>query len=262
MKMIKKIIKRIENPYFRLGVGFFEIMRLRSSYSPTTTVLFGKKIDINSPFWYIHGLNEIFLDEVYKFNSSKESPTIIDCGANIGLSVLYFKRLFPDANITAFEADIEIAKILTKNLKTFELNDVNIIPKAVWSANKTLLFKSDGSVGGHLTGNDSTPTTKIEAVRLKDYLTEPVDFLKIDVEGAEFEILVDCEDNLKDVHNIFVEYHSFLRNEQMLDRILLILKNAGFKYYIKEAWNNQPKPYVNTRNSQYDLQLNIFGYRQ
>jgi FkbM family methyltransferase len=261
MNVVKKIIEKMRNPYSHMGVSYREIRRLKRISSPTTTTLFGKKIEINSPFWYIHGLNEIFVEEVYKFNSSKKSPNIIDCGANIGLSVLYFKRLFPESQITAFEADAEIAKILTKNLSSFRLDDVNIISKAVWNENTTLLFKSDGSVGGQITNDISEQATKIETVRLKDYLTVPVDFLKIDIEGAEYEILIDCKDNLHDVQNIFVEYHSFLKNEQMLDKILLILKNAGFRYYIKEAWNNQHRPYVNTRNSHYDLQLNIFGYR-
>ncbi|MDR2148973.1 MAG: hypothetical protein LBE91_21235 [Tannerella sp.] len=58
---MKKIINKIENPYSCLRVGFFEIIRLRN----TTATL--------SPFWYIYGLNEIFLEEVYEFIYIKEA---------------------------------------------------------------------------------------------------------------------------------------------------------------------------------------------
>jgi FkbM family methyltransferase len=265
MNIIKNILDKIaeyrhDKIYRPLGINNKEIKRLKKEKGEKKTVLFGRSISITNFFWYIHGLDEIFLDETYQFNTNKESPVIIDCGANIGLSVIYFKRLYPESKIIAFEADKNIADILTANLNNFEYNDIEIIPKAVWTENTTLWFKSDGAVGGQIANNE-IGTINIEAIRLKDYLSCEIDFLKIDIEGVEYEILKDCAGNLSNVKNIFIEYHSFLKNEQKLNEILLILKEAGFKYYIKEAWNNMPNPYINNRTSYYDLQLNIFGYR-
>jgi len=248
------------NKYRSLGVANNEIKRLKREQGERRTLLFGKTITITNFFWYMHGLNEIFLEETYRFNTDKKSPLILDCGANIGLSVIYFKRLYPKAMIIAFEADKDIANALTTNLNEFGYNDIEIIPKAVWKENTILSFKSDGSVGGQIV-DYIEGIQKVEAIRLKDYLLHEIDFLKIDIEGVEYEVLKDCAENLKNVYHIFIEYHSFQKNEQKLDEILLILKKAGFKYYIKEAWNNMPKPYINDRRSHYDLQLNIFGYR-
>lgn len=265
MKIIKKVLDRIadyrHNKIYRpLEIDNSEVVRLKRGLGKTETTLFNKKIEITNFFWYVHGLNEIFLEKTYQFNSKKENPLILDCGANIGLSAIFFKRLYPKAKVIAFEADTDIAKILKSNLHSFGFGDVEIVPKAVWTENTVLSFKSDGSVGGQIS-EEGEGTTKIDAVRLKDYLTSEIDFLKIDIEGVEYDVLIDCAENLVNVNNIFIEYHSFLKNEQKLDEILLILKKAGFKYYIKEAWNNMPVPYIDPRTSHYDLQLNIFGYR-
>lgn len=249
--------------YKELGVDHTEIRRLQKERGSKETYLFGKKLIFNNFFWYIHGLNELFIDKSYEFRSDTRTPLILDCGGNIGLSAIYFKRLYPEAKVITFEADKDIAKILRKNLDNFGYKDVEVVPKAVWTKNTTLKFQSDGGVGGQIVDNPDSNSniTEIEAIRLKDYLNQDVDFVKIDVEGAEYEILKDCAENLTNIKNLFIEYHSFLREEQMLDEILLILKKAGFKYYIKEAWNNMPIPFTDKRKSHYDLQLNIFAYR-
>jgi tRNA1(Val) A37 N6-methylase TrmN6 len=57
------------------------------------------------------------LDEIYNFKPSKEKPTIIDCGSNIGTSLLYFSKHYLAAKIIGFEADDEIAEISIKTLK-------------------------------------------------------------------------------------------------------------------------------------------------
>ena len=45
--------------------------------------------------------NEIFLHHEYHFTAANETPHIIDCGSNIGMSVIYFKMLYPEAEIVA-----------------------------------------------------------------------------------------------------------------------------------------------------------------
>jgi hypothetical protein len=47
--------------------------------------------------------NEIFIDNSYYFAAENETPYIIDCGSNIGMSILYFKTLYPNSRILAFE---------------------------------------------------------------------------------------------------------------------------------------------------------------
>lgn len=118
MKMIKNKLKKILEfrKYKKLGLSFIEFSSLKNKSNKKTSILFGKEIKITDSFWHLHSLNELFLDEVYRFNSNNNNPKIIDCGSNIGLSIIFFKRMYPNSEIIAFEPDNEIFNILKYNL--------------------------------------------------------------------------------------------------------------------------------------------------
>lgn len=230
--------------------------------------LLSKNFLFTNPYWYFHSVKEIFVDNVYKFNSNVDKPYIIDCGANWGLSVIYFKQIFPNSQILAFEPDEEIFKLLKNNVLNFSLKDVELLNVAVWSVNTELEFSSDGSLGGSVSklkiNKSPIIKRKVEAISLKPFLEgKIVDFLKLDIEGSEFEVLKSIKDDLSDVKNIFIEYHSFPDSDQLLPEILSILKAAGFRFYIKEAYNNMKFPFLNhNKDFFYDLQLNIFAFKK
>lgn len=230
----------------------------------TTSVIFGKEFLRTNTFWHVQNVLEIFIDEVYYFNSSNDAPFIIDCGANYGLSIIYLKKLFPKATVLAFEADKNIADVCKKNISMHGLADVQVINNAVWTKEEVLFFKSDGMQGGRLTSREELSNQGVKAIRLRKYLNRKVDFLKIDIEGAELEVIKDCSDNLSFVENLFVEYHSDSQEGQRLSELLLILENAGFRYYIKEAYRTMTYPFkdFNSIKEGFDLQLNIFAYRK
>ncbi len=260
-RFIKTIKKYVDYRKYSMLITFVQYLNLRNNSAVKKSFLFGKSIKITDSFWYLHSLNELFVEEVYKFKSLKKRPLIIDCGSNIGLSIIYFKKLFPNAKIIGFEPDNDIYDIAKNNLNQFELDDVDLQQKAVWINDQPLIFAKKGSLSGHIVEKVTENTIMIQTVRLKDYLNDTVDFLKIDIEGPEFEILQDCKDLLRNVENIFVEYHSFAENPQMIGELLIILKDAGFKIYIKEAWENMKNPFIEKKGPYFDLQLNIFGYR-
>ena len=99
------------------------------------------------------------------------------------------------------------------------------------------------------------------ARRLRDLLDREVDMLKLDIEGAETEVLRDCAAELHCVKNLFVEYHSYLNQPQTIDEILGILKASGFRVYV-ESDQQLRQPFL-WRPIQLgmDLRLNIFAYR-
>ena len=96
----------------------------------------------------------------------------------------------------------------------------------------------------------------------KDFLSKKVDFLKLDIEGAEYKVLKDVAENLNNVDKMFIEYHgSFAQNNELLE-ILELISNAGFKFYIKEAAPVFEQPFLPKRHSgEYDVQLNMFCFR-
>ena len=251
----------------KTGVGFAEYCRLKFQNDNRKTSLFNKNIQVPDAFWHLHSLNEIFIEETYKFKTKTPRPLIIDCGSNVGLSIIYFKMNHPTARIIGFEPDPAIFKMLQNNLGQFDFSYLELVNKAVWISEGELIFNSFGALSGAINFKQKSSKeskTVVATVRLKDYLKEgqKVDFLKMDIEGAEFEIVNDCLEELKNVDKIFIEYHRLNGDQNLLGEFIGKLEKAGFRIYIKEAWNNLPHPYCNQDyNPMYDLQLNIFGYR-
>lgn len=253
--------------FLKLGIPLLDYFKFKNKNETGvfSTKLYGKKILINNPFWYLHSVEELFLEEVYEFSADNSAPYIIDCGANLGLSIIYFKKRFPNCKILAFEPDKNIFALLKKNLQAFNYKDLELINCAVWNENTVLNFSSDGALGGTISelGINKVSSTTVDAKSLKEFLElEQVDFLKIDIEGAEFEVLNACRFSLERVKKLFVEYHGGPKLPQMLPELLEIIKSAGFRFYIREAWKNMEHPFLDyQRERYYDLQLNIFCYR-
>ena len=259
-----RIGKIFHNPYHKVNIGPVKKIYYKhlNSGKVRSHKLFGKDFFFVSPTELMHGLNEIFIEEVYK-QRLPPNPYIIDCGANIGLSVIYIKQMFPDAEIIAFEPDEENFNLLQTNIKSFNYENVQARKEAVWIENTMLQFAGEGSMSSRINTEVSDNTVPVKAIRLKDYLDRPVDFLKIDIEGAEFRVIMDIADQLHNINNLFLEYHgSFYQNNE-LNQIFSMLVDKGFTYYIKEATSIYDHPFDRHKkeNINYDVQLNIFCFR-
>src|SRR6187551_2590260 len=94
------------NPRMTLGQKM-EVRRLLrlARYQETTTNLLGPVIDIPDGPSVASSWEAIFRRNIYLFAADTSSPRILYCGANVGLACAYFKKIFPAARITAFEAD-------------------------------------------------------------------------------------------------------------------------------------------------------------
>lgn len=231
---------------------------------PGYTDILGKPFKFHDGASFAVTYKEIFRDEIYKFHSVSPSKLILDCGANMGLSVLYFALNYPQHRIIAFEPEKETFEILRENVATFGLTNVTLYQKAVWTKSEVLTFYSDGGMGGRVGHKFDyyTPPVRVEAVPLSDYLEEPVDFLKIDIEGAEDIVIKSCRSLLGRVDHIFFEYHSVRNAPQTLHELLQIVHEAGFAYHIKEsATRNRPFIDTDTFCDRFDMAITIFCKR-
>lgn len=240
-----------------------ETARLKAlpRYQPTVTRLTGHSVEMvdAASFLFMHG--EIFEQQIYCFRASTDEPYIIDGGANIGLSVLYFKSLYPKSRIVAFEPDEEVFNVLQRNVEKSGYTGVEVVCRALWSSETTLSFMREGADGGRISQGSDPESKSIRTVRLRDYLDRKVDFLKLDIEGAETEVLLDCADRLGNVENLFVEYHSFVTKPQTLHTLMEILANAGFRVHIHPPITS-PQPFLDRFvHLDMDMQLNIFAFR-
>ncbi|OJJ23688.1 hypothetical protein BKI52_04875 [marine bacterium AO1-C] len=235
----------------------------KTRFKPQSLKFAGFKLQIVDSLSFIWQVKEIFVDEAYHFSSKSATPIIYDCGANVGTSCLYFKKLYPQAKIKAIEADEKIAHILKANLLANNLNDVEVITKAVWKDNQGIEIALEGADGASIFGNANKQ--HIPSVRLKDLLIQEkyIDMLKMDIEGAEVEVIKDCADELSKIQHLFIEYHSYQNHIQDLSKILEILENQGFQYFIQNE-QSLKSPLINhfqDKNQLMTLQLNIFAHK-
>jgi FkbM family methyltransferase len=215
------------------------------------------------PYELLHTYRDLFENELYRFISANDSPLIIDCGSNIGLSVIYYKQLFPKARIIAFEPDRGNFQVLKKNVESNSFKDVELNEAAVWITNGDITFQSNESEGSHIQENSTSGIT-VRSVRLNDLLEKEteIDFLKVDIEGAEWTVIKDCALNLHKVANLFLEYHGKVEDTEKLTDLLHLVDQAGFKTYIRNAADNLERPFVDrSTGTIYDVQLNLFCYK-
>lgn len=231
----------------------------------TVDVMFGRyQFQVPDALSFIWQFREIFVDEFYRFYTTSLVPVIFDCGTNIGTSVVYFRQAYPNARIVAFEADEHISKTLQKNLRQNRISGVEVVTKAVWTNENGILFGSDQADSASI--YSQTDRKLVPSVRLRDYLLREthIDMLKMDIEGAETDVLTDCRDALAHVQNLFVEFHAYHDHPQTLADVVRVLEESGFRYYINTS-QYRHAPLVNHRykgNDSMDLQLNIFAYRK
>lgn len=206
---------------------------------------------------------EIFLKKVYEFPSVGPKPRILDLGANIGLSLLYFKRQNPEAAITAFEADPEIFAYLERNMRTNGIDDgVTLINRAVWDRDEVLSFWCEGADGGRIEQKTGKPTKMLHAVDIGNTLRgRTFDFIKMDIEGAESRVLPRCIDLLRTAKAVFIEYHSRPDAPEALPEILSLLRDCGFRIQVSPLYQNKT-PFVAMITNGFDQQLNLFAIRQ
>lgn len=240
------------------------VIATQPRFKEGVTNIFDKPFKFHDGLSFVATYKELFQTNIYQFSPSKDARTILDCGANMGLSVLYFSLKYPDHKIIAFEPDPDIFSVLKENVNTFQLKNVTIHQKAVWNKREVLNFFTDAGMGGRVENSYTNQVPReVEAVPLEDFLTDDVDFLKIDIEGAEEVVLNSCKDILHKSNHIFFEYHNSINGPQTLHKLLEIISSQGFTYYIKES-DVRKRPFIDEHIicETFDMALNVFCYKK
>ena len=185
-------------------------------------------VDLHS---FYHQTIQIFKFGLYGFKADNDNPVILDCGAHVGLASIYFAMKYPNSQIHSFEADPFIAQMLTENINSFGLKIVNTHPQAVWINGEGVRFNSSGDDSGFISDEQPENLEKVPSIRLKQILeSQHVDLLKLDIEGAEYDVIKDCDEALGNVKNIIIEVHRFRDHNGSLGDILGILEKNHFEY--------------------------------
>lgn len=162
--------------------------------------------------------HEIFVSGEYHYAENEFKPEVIfDCGANIGMTTLFFKILYPDVKIRAFEPNPKAFYYLNKNITSNNL--LNVFPYQValsdTNGEMELFFDNENLVTGSLNNGREifNHSVTVKTAKLSDYIAQEarIDILKMDVEGAEHIILAELAKTglLQKPSRYLIEYHNF-----------------------------------------------------
>ena len=186
----KRLSRLFSNKFSKVNMNWFDLKYYKhlSNGMVRTHKMLGSHFNFTSPTEFMHGIQEIFIDDIYAIELGA-SPRILDCGANIGMSVLYFKNHHPNAKILAFEPDQTNFQLLEKNIKSFNLTNVELFQEAVWIEDGTISFSGDSSMSSRIDNKDGNGNLiSVNCCSLKKHLNQKTDLLKIDIEGAEYAV--------------------------------------------------------------------------
>jgi len=192
--------------------------------------------------------HDIFVQRTLEFHSPNPAPRILDCGSNIGAASLFFKRRYPAARVTAYEADPALYEMTRRNLERNGAADVEVVHAALWTSTGSVTFNAEGSDAGmigSLPGAVDAKRITVPSLRLRDVIErDRIDFLKLDIEGAERAVLEDCAPVLDRVNAIVMDLHEFDPRDRQSPRVFECLSRSGFVYSVDELLVHHWRPPV------------------
>ncbi|MFH9477020.1 FkbM family methyltransferase [Streptomyces anulatus] len=200
---------------------------------PTGTIRLGPyELEYTAPRAFAHTLRLLFGSRIYDVAPLSAPQRIIDGGGWLGLSVLRFRALYPDAHIVVFEPDPEIFRIMCRNLERNGISNVEPVRAALAGTDGQQTFTVTGSDSGSLRADARGSSLTVDTRRLGPHVTEPLSLLKLNVEGAEAEVIAELGEKLALVDQVLIEYHGFAELPQTLHEILGALHAAGHTYIV------------------------------
>jgi FkbM family methyltransferase len=176
--------------------------------------------------------HEVFLHPCYIIPQIylSQVTSIVDLGANIGLTTIFFAAQFPEARCVCVEPDASNLQILKQNLAWLE-DRVQIVEGAVSDRSGPAMFDTSGwSWGGHLSGPKEAGQP-VQCYTIDEILASSgmstVDIVKIDIEGAEKLLFSGNNDWLQRVRVIIIELHGDYSEQDFQND----MREAGFTVF-------------------------------
>jgi FkbM family methyltransferase len=190
--------------------------------------------------------HDVFDGHEYAFQTRRRTPFIVDAGAHVGVATHYFKRRYPRARVLAIEANPVTFALLEQNIALNRLSGVRLIHAALAPhAGDIPLYASasdeepgawgDSAVQQPWHEGETTTVVTVPALTLSSLLTQPVDLLKLDIEGLETVVLEEARPRLSLVRRIVLEFHGTERNpDNAIAHLTAILREAGFTVDVRQ----------------------------
>lgn len=154
----------------------------------------------------------IFVRKEYDINITFEPEYILDCGANIGISTLFFRMKYSKAKIIAVEPEQSNYNMLIKNIDKYK--DIIAVQGGVYYKKCKLKIDNKNSekyAFQVIEGNDGNIDAYTIPSLLQKYKLPRIDILKIDIEGAELELFSNNLDWIYKTKCIIIELHDLIK---------------------------------------------------
>jgi FkbM family methyltransferase len=161
-------------------------------------------------------IEETWTENVYRIHQWQfaEDAVFVDIGANVGSVSLFVDNFNKDREdkirVFAIEPEPHNLSLLQKNIENNPVENVTVINKAIWHQNKEVLITNRGG-NSSIFEIEGIEQTKIQAITLEKLFKENnikhVDVMKIDIEGAEFDLIINApEKTLAKIKYITLEF--------------------------------------------------------
>ena len=168
-----------------------------------------------------------------RFFKIKEGQIIIDAGAYLGGFALYAaKKVGGTGKVIAFEPDPNNLKILKTIIKKSGLKNIILIKKALGNAVKKVKLESADNYSKIVIKTFKNPTVKVKQTtldkELKKFGIKKVDFIKMNIEGAETNAIKGASLILKNTQHVAISCHN-VNGKNTVIEVNSLLKKFGFK---------------------------------
>jgi FkbM family methyltransferase len=177
----------------------------------------------------------------------RAGDVVVDIGAHIGGFAVRAAKFAHGGPIYSYEASSKNFRLLTENCKLNHLTNVHIENCAVSNQSGSLPFytPSENGILGSLLQNTSGFMETVQATTFSDIIAKhsltQIDFLKMDVEGAEFDILfAHPDETLPITQKIVLEFHEFRGDKRSHLDLVNLLSSHGFNVVVEKAKFPQP----------------------
>lgn len=193
------------------------------------------------------------------FYKVKANDVVLDAGANCGhLSIFFSKLVGKNGIVYAFEPDnFNIGRIITnKQLNKDLFDNIKIEELLLWDENKLVDFYEAGTVGSSAVWiPDSDKCVQKEAVRIDDWVIKnnikKLNFIKMDIEGAEIEALVGCVQTIENLKpNFAIASYHIVNGEPTYIKVEEFFKKLNYPYQTVRFRGNEIITFAGTAINQ------------
>lgn len=236
MNQLKNLLIFAKKFSSSLNTSFIKIVFIIFYFKIFGNRKFNLKLTYNKKeFWFqvssrldLGAVADVFIKQDYLYNYTQNPKIILDLGANIGDTPVFFALLFPEATIFAIEPNPHIQEVLRKNASQFP--NIKVFDCAIADkTGKINLNFGESHLGSSINDREQNKNSvEVDVYSLRDFCAKEgiskIDILKFDIEGAEEYLLRDTEFIKQNVVDLAGDMHNDLSSvplDPLVDKLNL-----------------------------------------